>query len=76
MNKHTDTTRPVDAPTGHAARYGRHAAPNAPTWTPTDQRNMLGAIDRLFGDVPAYVDPWTGEPETDRYWAHNNDEND
>ena len=31
MGKHIDITRPVDAPTDHAARYARHAAP-APTW--------------------------------------------
>ena len=50
MGRHTDITRPVDAPTGHAARYARHAA-QTPTWN----------------------DPWSGNPDTDRYWAHNND---
>ena len=64
MGRHTDPTRPVDQPTDHAARYARHAA-QAPTWTPTDADGVPWAL--------GYNDPWSGNPDTDRYWARTND---
>ena len=58
MGKHTDTTRPVDAPVAQA-----------PTWQPVS----MGDLGAIMAALTAQQDAWSGDPDTDRYWAHNND---
>lgn len=62
MNRHTNTTSPVDAPGTTAQRHPRHRT-----------YGTLGHYDLVDLPAPTWNDPWSGDPDTDRYWAHNAD---
>ena len=47
-----------------------HTDPTRPVDQPTDHAARYA---RHAAQAPTWNDPWSGNPDTDRYWAHNND---